>query len=153
MEATQAGLPVRIVQPKDLPMENRPPAKLIEKVTYSTALTVSPSLNISSNTSTVMARQTTHNGKPVVIFKASDYYGVMEEECRWMLVGKFTMGRPKIKVIRAKFIEQTPLKEKVRIGTYDFRHVFIDFNTEANYNLVYFQSFMIIFGSLIRMFK
>lgn len=94
-----------------------------------------------------------HNGKPAVIFKASKYYGVMAEECRWALVGKFTMGIPKIEVIREKFIEQIPLKGTVRIGAYDYRHVFIDFNIEADYNLVYFQHFMTIAGSLMRMFK
>ncbi|KAM3306229.1 hypothetical protein P3S67_013099 [Capsicum chacoense] len=77
----------------------------------------------------------------------------MAEKCRWTLVGKFTMGIPKIEVIRAKFIEQIPLKGKVRIGAYDYRHVFIDFNIEADYNLVYFQHFMTIAGLLMRMFK
>lgn len=51
------------------------------------------------------------------------------------------MGRPKIETIRAKFIEQTPLKGKVRIGAYDYKHVFIDFNTESDFNTIYFQRF------------
>nr|XP_009620930.1 uncharacterized protein LOC104112649 [Nicotiana tomentosiformis]XP_016476814.1 PREDICTED: uncharacterized protein LOC107798353 [Nicotiana tabacum] len=34
----------------------------------------------------VKARYSTHNGMPTVIFKASDYYGVMAEECRLTIV-------------------------------------------------------------------
>ncbi|KAH0743306.1 hypothetical protein KY290_031299 [Solanum tuberosum] len=32
--------------------------------------------------------ESTHNGMPVVIFKSSDYYGVMVEECRYTIIGK-----------------------------------------------------------------
>lgn len=63
------------------------------------------------------------------------------------------MGRPKIETIRAKFIEKIPLKGKVRIGAYDYRHVFIEFNNEADFNTTYFQRFMGISGALMRMFK
>lgn len=101
----------------------------------------------------MIAKHTTHNGKPAVIFKATDYYGVMAEECKLTLVEKFTMGRPRIELIRSKFLEQTPLKGKVRIGAYDYRHVFIDFNNELDFNSVYFKRFMDIAGSLMRIFK
>lgn len=63
---------------------------------------------------------------PAVIFKADDYYGIMADECRWTMVGKFTYGRPRIESIRSKFLEQIPLKGKVRISAYNYRHVFID---------------------------
>lgn len=42
----------------------------------------------------VTARVTTHNGVPAVIFKASDYYGIMADECKLTLVGKFMRTRP-----------------------------------------------------------
>lgn len=103
--------------------------------------------------SLVVVRHTTHNGIPAVIFKVEDYYGVMADECRLILVGKFTYGRPKIEIIRSKFLEKIPLKGKVRIGAYDYRHVFIEFDTESDFNTVYFQRFIIIMSHLMHMFK
>ncbi|KAH0761717.1 hypothetical protein KY290_017790 [Solanum tuberosum] len=87
---------------------------------------------------------------PTVIFKVDDYYG---DECKLTLVEKFSYGRPRIEVIRSKFLEQIPWKGKVRIGAYDYRHVFIDFNTEADLNEVYFRRFLSIYGYVMRMFK
>uniref|UniRef100_M1DGL7 Uncharacterized protein n=1 Tax=Solanum tuberosum TaxID=4113 RepID=M1DGL7_SOLTU len=43
----------------------------------------------------VIARITTHNGIPAVIFKVKDYYGIMAEECRLTIVGRFLKVRPK----------------------------------------------------------
>lgn len=63
-----------------------------------------------------MAKHMRHKNKPAVIFKATDYYGVMAEECKLTLVGKFPTERSRIEIIRSKFLEQTPLKGKVRIG-------------------------------------
>ncbi|KAH0653009.1 hypothetical protein KY289_030687 [Solanum tuberosum] len=39
-----------------------------------------------------------HNGMPVVIFKSSDYYGVMAEECRYTIIGKPGMAKVRIEV-------------------------------------------------------
>ncbi|XP_009764067.1 uncharacterized protein [Nicotiana sylvestris] len=155
MDTSPASQPTSITQPKDPPTEIRPPVVLPPdpKISFSTALIGTTSTCNTINTSTVVARQTTHNRKPVVIFKASDYYGVMAENCKWTLVRKFTMGRPKIETIRAKFIEQIPLKGKVRIGAYDYKHDFIEFNNETDLNTPYFQRFMGIYGALLRMFK
>lgn len=50
-------------------------------------------------------------------------------------------------------MEQTPLKGKVKIWAFDYRHVFIDFNQEFDFNSVYFKRFMDISGSIMRMFK
>ncbi|OIT38192.1 hypothetical protein A4A49_16410 [Nicotiana attenuata] len=155
MASLPAGQPARITQPKDPPEESRPTVALPpeSKSSYSNAVAGTSSTGNAININTVVARQTTHNGRPAVIFKSSDYYGVMAENCKWTLVGKFTMGRPKIEIIRAKFIEQIPLKGKVRIRAYDYRHVFIEFNTEADFNTAYFQRFMSISRALMRMFK
>lgn len=88
-----------------------------------------------------------------MIFKAEDYYGVMADECKLTLVEKFTYGRPKIEIIRAKVLELIPLKGKVRIGAYDYRHVFIKFTVESDFNEVYFRRFLSIKDSLMRVFK
>ncbi|KAG5616620.1 hypothetical protein H5410_016444 [Solanum commersonii] len=69
-----------------------------------------------------MARQTTHNDMPTVIFKVDDYYG---DRCKLTLVEKFSYGRPRIEVIRSKFLEQIPVKDL---------------------NEVYFRRFLSIYG-------
>lgn len=69
---------------------------------------------------------------PAVIFKASDYYGVMAEECRLTIVGKFIRTRPQIEKNRSAFAEKIPVKGNVKIGVYDFRTVFIDFSNEED---------------------
>lgn len=61
-----------------------------------TVLKEAPSPPPNKPSSKVIARPTTHNGMPTVIFKTEDYYGVMIEECKWTLADKFTYGRPKI---------------------------------------------------------
>lgn len=62
------------------------------------------------------ARHTTHISMPVSIFKASDYYGIMDESCKFTIVGRFLRPRPQINRIRSRFKEIVPLKELVRIG-------------------------------------
>lgn len=71
-----------IIQPKDPPMENRLSVELIEKGTYFTVLTAGRSSSNRSDAPTVIARQTRRNGKPAVIFKVSDYYDAIADECR-----------------------------------------------------------------------
>lgn len=58
-----------------------------------------------------------------------------------------------IELIRSKLLEQIPLNGKVRIWVCDYRHVFIDFNNEADLNEVYFKRFLGISGSFMRMIK
>lgn len=41
-----------------------------------------------------------HNDIPTIIFKALDYYGIMVEECIYILVGRFLKARPQIYKIR-----------------------------------------------------
>lgn len=140
MTTPVAGQPVRIDQPKDPATDtttftntNQP------KVDYMAAFKSKPSTSLTKQSSLLVARQTTHNGIPAVIFKDRDYYGVMVDDCKLTLFGKFTYGQPRIEEIRETFLEQIPLKGKVKIGVCDYRHVFIDFNTETNFNEVYFR--------------
>ncbi|OIT22687.1 hypothetical protein A4A49_29099 [Nicotiana attenuata] len=67
----------------------------------------------------VIATHTTHNGMPPVLFKATDYYGVMAEECKLTIVGRFLKPRPQIDKIRSKFKELISIKGSVKIGVYD----------------------------------
>ncbi|KAH0754630.1 hypothetical protein KY290_024900 [Solanum tuberosum] len=59
----------------------------------------------------VIARITTHNGIPAVIYKAKDYYAIMAEECRG----------------------------SVKIGAYDNHNMFLDFTNEDDFNMVWFK--------------
>ncbi|XP_009758922.1 uncharacterized protein [Nicotiana sylvestris] len=81
--------------------------------------------SISYGCQDVKARITIHNGMPAVIFKAKDYYGVMAEECKLTVVGKFLRTRPKIEVLKpvgkplsmdvATFGRTRPSTAKVRV--------------------------------------
>lgn len=82
----------------------------------------------------VKARVSTHNGIPAVIFKASDYYGVMAKECKYTIIGKFLRTRPNIERIRSIFAEKVSIKGEAKIGVYDFRTVFIDVTNEEDIN-------------------
>ncbi|KAG5610186.1 hypothetical protein H5410_021467 [Solanum commersonii] len=68
------------------------------KPTY--AITVTRT-NQSSNSprhprDSVIARITTHNGIPAIIFKEKYYYGIMEEECRLAIIERLLKVRPQI---------------------------------------------------------
>ncbi|KAG5618663.1 hypothetical protein H5410_018487 [Solanum commersonii] len=64
--------------------------------TYASSVTY-PYSNMTTNRmeqGIAISRRTTHNGMPTVIFKASDYYGVMTTSCRRTIVGRFLKSRP-----------------------------------------------------------
>ncbi|OIT38954.1 hypothetical protein A4A49_25151 [Nicotiana attenuata] len=97
----------------------------------------------------VKARITTHNGMPAVIFKASDYYGVMAEECKYTIIGKFLRSRPNIERIRSVFAEKNLLKGDAKIGAYDFRTVFIDVTNDEDCKSVRYRRSMDVDGMVM----
>ncbi|KAH0658164.1 hypothetical protein KY289_026912 [Solanum tuberosum] len=88
---------------------------------------------------TAISRRTTHNGMPAVIFKASDYYGVMEPSCRRTIMGRFLKSRPQIDTIRSRFSKIFPLKGSVKIGVYDNSNIFLTFTNDEDFNLVLYK--------------
>lgn len=76
---------------------------------------------------------------PTIIFKAKDYYGVLAEECKLTIVGKFLKHRPKIEVIRVVFMEWVAIKGLLKIGAYDNYTVFINFSNEEDCKSVYYR--------------
>nr|XP_016494609.1 PREDICTED: uncharacterized protein LOC107813815 [Nicotiana tabacum] len=76
---------------------------------FESSLTANPSSSPYGDP-TVKARFSTHNGMPAIIFKGSDYYGVMAEECKRTIAGKFLRTRPQIEKIRTKFAEKISVK-------------------------------------------
>lgn len=56
--------------------------EIIDNLNYSKAIQSVPSpSNHKFGNAEVKARYDTHNGMPAIIFKSSDYYAVMAEEC------------------------------------------------------------------------
>lgn len=55
-----------------------------------------PSTTILQGREKVQARHSAHNGMPAVIFKASEYYGVIADECRYTIVCRFYKTRPEL---------------------------------------------------------
>ncbi|OIT37275.1 hypothetical protein A4A49_58147, partial [Nicotiana attenuata] len=88
---------------------------------------------------TVKAEITTHNGMPAVIFDAEDYYGIMAEECKYTINGRFMKTRTQSETIRATVKETIPIKGSVKIGVYDNKNVFIDVYNEEDFKAVYFK--------------
>lgn len=60
---------------------------------------------------------------------------------------------PKLNQLGQNSLNKFLRKGKVRIGAYDYRHIFIEFNNELDFDAAYFQRFMGTFGALMRMFK
>ncbi|XP_009610625.1 uncharacterized protein [Nicotiana tomentosiformis] len=83
---------------------------------------------------------------PAVLFKASDYYGIMADECRLTIVGKFLKPRPQIDRIRSKFKELIFIKGSVKIGVYDNYNVFLDFTNEEDFNFFWYKRVVEIEG-------
>ncbi|XP_019232594.1 PREDICTED: uncharacterized protein LOC109213268 [Nicotiana attenuata] len=119
------------------------------KISYATRVTMAPPTSASSTRrgcEAVTARKTTHNEIPAIIFKAKDYYGVMAEECRRTIVGRFIKIRPQIEKIRSRFAEKFTLKGSVKIGVYDNHNVFLDFTNDEDVNTIWFRRVIKIEG-------
>lgn len=108
-------------------MATNPKEAIHQKVDYAATVTA-PTKSKSNRLAdpNVKARITTNNGMPMVIFKSSDYNGVMAGECKYTIIGKFLRTHPNIERIKSVLAEKVSLKGEVTIGVYDYRTVFID---------------------------
>ncbi|WMV49351.1 hypothetical protein MTR67_042736 [Solanum verrucosum] len=102
---------------------NQPTVAIVVKNSYANTLCsslISPqtpnTMDARQYKELVQAKQATHIGVPVVLFKASDYYGIMVAECRFTIVGRFVKPRPQIDKIRSKFKELVTIKGSTKIG-------------------------------------
>ncbi|OIT27310.1 hypothetical protein A4A49_35878 [Nicotiana attenuata] len=130
-------------------MANQPFELSDTKLTYATKIISSSNTPNPPNRHgrhSVVATHTTYNGVPAVLFKASDYYGVMAEECKLTIVGRFLKPRPQIDKIRSKFKELISIKGSVKIGVYDNYNVFLDFTNEDNFSTFWFRRVIEIEG-------
>ena len=105
----------------------------------------------SSQTSQVQATMSTHMGEPAVVFKAADMSAVASQ-FRFILVGKFSKGRPALLELR-KLFNTLDLKDTVTGGHLDGRHVLITLNNEADFLRVWSRSIWYIYGCPMRVFK
>lgn len=95
MNSPPVGTPARAEIAKNLlTKQSHQRRRNPKKVDYIIALQENPSTSKAALQSSVIARHTMHNGMLAIIFKGEDYYGVMADECKLTLVGKFTYGRP-----------------------------------------------------------
>ncbi|OIS98687.1 hypothetical protein A4A49_00379 [Nicotiana attenuata] len=148
------------------PLDGAPPARLdghnvphqstkqsmeaaTNRATYAGTISVAKQAPESSKQQTresVIATHTTHNGMSAVLFKAADYYGIMDEECRLTIVDRFLKPRPQIDRIRSKFKELITIKGNVKIRVYNNFNVFLDFTNEDNFNFDWYKRVIEIEG-------
>ncbi|KAH0683580.1 hypothetical protein KY290_022201 [Solanum tuberosum] len=82
----------------------------------------------------IITEQSTHNSVPAVIFKATDCYSIMAEDCKYTLVGQFLKSRPQIDQIRSKFKEKVTMKGSAKIGVFGNYNVFIDLINQESFS-------------------
>ncbi|OIT34715.1 hypothetical protein A4A49_14012 [Nicotiana attenuata] len=137
-------------------MANQPTELTDGNLSYATKVITSSNVPIPPNRhgrESVVATHTTHNGMLVVLFKASDYYGIMAEECKLTIVGRFLKPRSQIDRIRSKFKELVSIKGSTKIGVFDNYNVFLDFTNEEDFNTVWFKRVIEIEGQQMRLQK
>lgn len=99
-----------------------------------------PSFN--DGTPPIEIRHGTHLGKPAVIFSAQDYFVALALEWKFTIIGRFYRGKPTMEEIRKVFISKFHLTGSVKIAYFDFRHVYIDFTNEVDFNHIRFKEFI-----------
>ncbi|OIT26457.1 PREDICTED: myb-like protein I [Nicotiana attenuata] len=150
MAPSDGAVPMRTTYQTESPTMANPTVEGIANIpTYATTITTAtppPTTTICHPRESVIARHTTHNGMPAMIFKSKDYYGIMAEECRLTIVGRFLKPRPQIEKIRSTFRERFPVKGRAKIGVYDNYNVFLDFTNEDDFNSVWYRRVVEIDG-------
>lgn len=147
MEPLDGKIPARVEHQRDPKAStSQTPEGIPTKLSYANTINSTPNPTKQEQES-VIARRTSHNGMPAVIFKTKDYYGVMTAECRRTIVGRFLKIRPQIEKIRSRFLERFPLKGSVKIGVYDNNNVFLDFTNDEDYSTVWYRRSVDIEGN------
>ena len=90
-------------------------------------------------------------GEPAVHFSAAKIQ-IMAEPFKLSIVGKFSFGRPPMKLIRKYFVS-LGLKENCQISILDPRHVLIKLALEEDYSRIWVRQTWFINGRDMRVFK
>ncbi|KAM3252948.1 hypothetical protein P3L10_007018 [Capsicum annuum] len=91
---------------------------------------------LEEGSSSIDIRHGTHLGKPTVFFSAEDYFVNLAKDCKYTIIEKFYKGKPSMEEIRKVFVSQFHLTGPVKIAYFNFRHVYIDFANEVDFNHV-----------------
>lgn len=108
---------------------------------------------LNDGTSSIEIRHGTHLGKPTVFFTAQDYFVTLAQDCKLTLIGKFYRGKPTMEELRKVFISQFHLIGSVKIAYLDFRHVYLDFTNEVDYNHILFKEYVDIGEAPMKILK
>ncbi|VFQ84566.1 unnamed protein product [Cuscuta campestris] len=81
---------------------------------------------------------TFHRGTPGVVFKKSEMQRLSQLD-NFLLIGKFSHGRPEIATLRKFFAEKFLLRESVQISLRDPRHVMLLFTHPLDCNDIFMQ--------------
>ncbi|OIT29407.1 hypothetical protein A4A49_52394 [Nicotiana attenuata] len=125
--------------------------QLVSKPTF--AATIQTDLKSPNNDTMVEIQHGTHLGKPVVFFKAEEYFVNLAKECRFTIIGKFYRGKPSMEEIRKTFIRQFQLSASVKIAYFDPKHVYLDFANEVDYNHVFAKDYIDIGDAPMKILK
>ncbi|KAH0693023.1 hypothetical protein KY290_021190 [Solanum tuberosum] len=90
-------------------------------------------------------------GRPSVTFYEDDFMINMAARCKYTLVGKYINDMPKMEVIRRSFSAQTHLTGGVKIAHFNSRHIYIDFDNEADHVTVWTKQKMFIAGHQMKL--
>ncbi|GAA0142557.1 hypothetical protein LIER_35591 [Lithospermum erythrorhizon] len=93
----------------------------------------------------------TKEGNPAVVFKASDKAKYLTN-MKYVLVGKFSHGRPPIRFIKEFFIG-LKLKGEYNISLYDTKHLFIECSLMEDFTRLWMRITWYVKGFPMRMFK
>lgn len=111
-----------------------------------------PKMNIVNQEPKPNVRYTTYMGCQTVIF-SKEYWNAAAAKCRLTMVGKFFKRKPKMTAIRASFSAKYPLKDHVKIVSFDSLHVFLDFTNEEDYDAIFFKETIIVAGAQMEVFR
>ncbi|GAA0183918.1 hypothetical protein LIER_31250 [Lithospermum erythrorhizon] len=101
--------------------------------------------------STPLKPTTLYQGKPSVVFPISEKQ-VLVEKLKYVLVGKFTHGRPSMDIIK-KFFISLKLKGACNSTICDKKHIFIECVCEEDFNRIWLKLKWVIVGYVMRVFK
>ncbi|GAA0167140.1 hypothetical protein LIER_40321 [Lithospermum erythrorhizon] len=101
--------------------------------------------------SSALKEISTYQGKPSVVFPFSDKQ-VLVEKLKYVLVGKFSHGRPPMDTIK-KFFVSLKLKGDCNSTIFDKKHIFIECVCKEDYYHIWLKLKWFIDGYAMRVFK
>ena len=108
-------------------------------------------VNFSQSNPILLQPISKYNGKPSVVFTISEKESLLAK-MKFVLVGKFSHGRPPFKTIK-EFFMGLKLKGNYNISLFDQKHLFIELSSKVDYTRVWLKLNWSIKGFSMRVFK